>query len=67
MRMKRMSLGVVLAAMGSAIFTDGWERAPNSLGVLSNVMRLIQPPKHKSKPNRVSQKKRRLYMRQGRK
>ena len=65
--MKRVSLGVALAAMGSAIFADGWERAPNSLKALSNAMRLIQPPKHKSKPNRVSQKKRRLYMRQGRK
>ena len=67
MRISRMSLGVALASLGSAIFADGWEQAPNSFNALSNAMRWTQHPKHKSKLNRVSQKKRRLYMRQGRK
>ncbi|NWK62781.1 hypothetical protein HYI12_09380 [Acinetobacter sp. SwsAc3] len=67
MRMSQMYLSMALAAMGSAIFADGWERAPNSLKALLNAMRFTQPSRHKSKPNRVSQKKRRIYARQGRK
>ncbi|AXY60205.1 hypothetical protein [Acinetobacter sp. WCHAc010052] len=61
-----MGLGVALASMGSAIFADGTEKAIKSLDALNNVMRLITPPHHNSKPNRVSQAKRRKYKRQSR-
>ena len=67
MRMSRMSLGMALASMGMMMVVgDGMHRATDSLGALSRAMRLTQPAKHKSKPNRVSQAKRRKYKRQGR-
>ena len=66
MRMSRMSLGMALASMGAMLVSDEVHRAADSLGALSRAMRLIQPAKHKSKPNRVSQAKRRKYKRQGR-
>ena len=66
MRLSRMSLGIALASMGMMVVGDGMHRATNSLGALSLAMRLTQPSKYKSKPNRVSQAKRRKYKRQGR-
>ena len=66
MRMSRMSSGMALASMGMMVVGDGMHRATDSLGALSRAMRLTQPAKHKSKPNRVSQAKRRKYKRQGR-
>ena len=66
MRLGRMSLGMALASMGMMAVGDGMHRATDSLGALSRAMRLTQPAKHKSKPNRVSQAKRRKYKRQGR-
>ena len=67
MRMNRRGLlGAITAFLGmSAVFADGMDRATNSLNALSQVMRLTQPNKykHKSKPNRLSQKKRRLNAR----
>lgn len=52
--------------MGMMVVGDGMHRATDSLGALSRAMRLTQPSKYKSKPNRVSQAKRRKYKRQGR-
>ena len=66
MRLGRMSLGMALASMGMVVAGDGMHRATDSLGALSRAMRLTQPSKYKSKPNRVSQAKRRKYKRQGR-
>jgi hypothetical protein len=66
MRMSRMSLGMALASMGMMVVGDGMHRATDSLGALSRAMRLTQPSKYKSKPNCVSQAKRRKYKRQGR-
>ena len=66
MRMSRMSFGMALASMGMMMVDEGMHRATDSLGALSRAMRLTQPVKHKSKPNRVSQAKRRKYKRQGR-
>lgn len=66
MRMSRMSLGMALASMGMIAVSDEMHRATDSLGALSRAMRLTQPSKHKSKPNRISQAKRRKYKRQGR-
>ncbi|SDY60293.1 hypothetical protein [Acinetobacter kyonggiensis] len=65
MRMNRRGLlGAITAFLGmSAVFADGMDRATNSLNALSQVMRLNQPNKYKSKPNRLSQKKRRLNAR----
>jgi len=65
MRMNRRGLlGAITAILGmSAVFADGMDRATNSLNALSRVMRLTQPNKYKSKPNRLSQKKRRLNAR----
>ena len=67
MRMSRIGLAMVVAGLGSSIFVDGMSRATSSLNALSNIMRATQPSRYKSKPNRISQKKRRLYKRQGRK
>ena len=61
-----MSLGMALASMGMMVAGDEMHRAADSLGALSRAMRLTQPAKHKSKPNRISQAKRRKYKRQGR-
>ena len=65
MRMNRRGLlGAITAFLGmSAVFADGMDRATNILNALSQVMRLNQPNKYKSKPNRLSQKKRRLNAR----
>ncbi|MFW1742868.1 hypothetical protein [Acinetobacter johnsonii] len=65
MRMNRRGLlGAITATLGmSAVFANGVDRATNSLNALSRVMRLTQPNKYKSKPNRLSQKKRRLNAR----
>ena len=65
MRMNRRGLlGAITAFLGmSAVFADGMDRATNSLNALSQVMRLNQPNKYKSKPNRLSQKKLRLNAR----
>ncbi|WP_228146187.1 hypothetical protein [Acinetobacter sp. ANC 4648] len=65
MRMNRRGLlGAITAFLGmSAVFADGMDRATNSLNALFQVMRLNQPNKYKSKPNRLSQKKRRLNAR----
>lgn len=61
---RRGLLGAITAFLGmSAVFADGMDRATNSLNALSQVMRLNQPNKYKSKPNRLSQKKRRLNAR----
>ena len=54
---------MALASMGMMVVGDGMHRATDSLGALSRAMRLTQPAKHKSKPNRLSQKKRRLNAR----
>ncbi|MEX5380548.1 hypothetical protein [Acinetobacter towneri] len=62
-RMSRMSFGIALASIGAMAFGDGMNRAANSLDALSQAMRLTQPSKYKSKPNRLSQKKRRLNAR----
>lgn len=64
--MSRMSFGMALASMGMMVVGDGFNWATDSLSALSQAMRLTQPAKHKSKPNRVSQAKRRKYKRQGR-
>ena len=66
MRLSRIGLGMVVASMGMMVVGEGMHRATDSLGALSLAMRLTQPAKHKSKPNRVSQAKRRKYKRQGR-
>ena len=66
MRIGRIGLGVAMASMGMMVVGDGMHRDTNSLGALSRAMRLTQPAKHKSKPNRASQAKRRKYKRQGR-
>lgn len=65
MRMNRVGLLGAIAALSGmgAVFADGMNRASNSLNALSQVMRLTQPNKYKSKPNRLSQKKRRLNAR----
>ncbi|OTG82462.1 hypothetical protein B9T27_09030 [Acinetobacter sp. ANC 4648] len=61
---RRGLLGAITAFLGmSAVFADGMDRATNSLNALFQVMRLNQPNKYKSKPNRLSQKKRRLNAR----
>ncbi len=66
MRLSRIGLGMAMASMGMMMVDEGMHRATDSLGALSRAMRLTQPAKHKSKPNRVSQAKRRKYKRQGR-
>jgi len=78
MRLSRIGLGMAMASMGMMMVDGGMHRATDSLGALSRAMRLTQPSKYKSKPNRVSQAKRqskpnrvsqakrRKYKRQGR-
>ena len=68
MRLGRIGLGMAMAmaSMGMMMGGEGMHRATDSLGALSRAMRLTQPSKYKSKPNRVSQAKRRKYKRQGR-
>lgn len=66
MRLSRIGLGMAIASMGMMMVDGGMHRATDSLGALSRAMRLTQPSKYKSKPNRVSQAKRRKYKRQGR-
>ena len=68
MRLSRIGLGMAMAMayMGMMMVDEGMHRATDSLGALSRAMRLTQPSKYKSKPNRVSQAKRRKYKRQGR-
>ena len=65
-RLSRIGLGMAMAFMGMMMVDEGMYRATDSLGALSRAMRLTQPSKYKSKPNRVSQAKRRKYKRQGR-
>lgn len=67
MRIGRIGLGIALASLGTIAFGNELNRAGESLSALSRIMRLTQPSRYKSKPNRISQKKRRLYKRQGRK
>ncbi|TMS48225.1 hypothetical protein [Acinetobacter lwoffii] len=64
--MGRIGLSMAVASMGMMVIGEGLNRATDSLSALSQAMRLTQPAKHKSKPNRVSQAKRRKYKRQGR-
>ena len=66
MRICRIGLGIALASLGAIAFGNELNRAGESLSALSRIMRLTQPSKYKSKPNRVSQAKRRKYKRQGR-
>ena len=66
MRLSRIGLGMAMASMGMMMVDEGMHRATDSLGALSRAMRFTQPSKYKSKPNRVSQAKRRKYKRQGR-
>lgn len=66
MRIGRIGLGIALASLGTIAFGNELNRAGESLSALSRIMRLTQPSKYKSKPNRVSQAKRRKYKRQGR-
>ena len=66
MRLSRIGLGMAMASMGMMMVDEGVHRATDSLGALSRAMRLTQSSKYKSKPNRVSQAKRRKYKRQGR-
>lgn len=65
MRMSRRGLlGSVAAWLGmSTVFAGEMNRATESLNALSRTIRLTQPSKHKNKPNRLSQKKRRLNVR----
>lgn len=63
MRMGRIGLGIALASLGTIAFGNELNRAGESLSALSRIMRLTQPSKYKSKPNRISQKKRRLNAR----
>lgn len=66
MRMSRMSFGMAIASMGMMVAGDGMSRSADSLSEISRIMRLSWTSKHKSKPNRISQAKRRKYKRQGR-
>lgn len=65
----RMSLRGVMAALAGAFGVSGsrMEIGANAVDEFSNTVRRTFRKIHKSKPNRVSQKKRRLYARQGRK
>lgn len=60
MRMSRIALGVALASMG---LNYELSRATEGLSALADVMRKTQPSYYKSKPNKLSQKKRRLIAR----
>ncbi|AUX84877.1 hypothetical protein C3F34_01505 [Acinetobacter sp. ACNIH2] len=61
MRMSRIGLGMLVASMGA--MSAEMDRATNNLQDLSSILRWTAPPKIKSKPNKVSQKKKRLYAR----
>jgi len=61
--MRRLGLAMMSASIGAMAFGDGLNRATDSLNALSQIMRSAQPPKHKNKPNKLSQKKRRLNAR----
>lgn len=61
MRMSRIGLGMLVASMGA--MSAEMDRATNTLQDLSSILRWTTPPKIKSKPNKVSQKKKRLYAR----
>ena len=63
MRMGRIGLAMMTASIGAMAFGDELGRATESLNALSRTMRLTQPSKHKNKPNKLSQKKRRLNAR----
>ena len=63
MRLSRIGLGMVLASIWTMAVGDGMHRAADGFCALSRAMRLTQPSKYKSKPNRISQKKRRLNAR----
>ncbi|WP_228256866.1 MULTISPECIES: hypothetical protein [unclassified Acinetobacter] len=64
----RRLLGMVMAAFGmsESLTSRELNQAADGLNSLSSVLRSTQPKKYKSKPNRVSQAKRRKYARQGR-
>ncbi|RYL25099.1 hypothetical protein [Acinetobacter piscicola] len=63
MRLGRFGLGFVTAMMG---FSASLREFADSFKRLSAPHVWTQPPSYKSKPNRVSQAKRRKYKRQGR-
>ena len=65
MRMNRRGLlGAITALLGmSTVFAGEMNRATESLNALSRTIRLTQLSKHKNKPNKLSQKKRRLNAR----
>ena len=65
----RMSLRGVLAALAGALrfVNSSLDVGANTVDEFSTAVRSTFRKIHKSKPNRVSQKKRRLYARQGRK
>ena len=63
MRIGRIGLGIALASLGTIAFGNELNRAGESLSALSRIMCLTQPSKYKAKPNRISQKKRRLNAR----
>ena len=64
MRLGRIGLGMAIASMGM-MMVDGGCIELQIVWAHSRAMRLTQPSKYKSKPNRVSQAKRRKYKRQG--
>ena len=63
MFLSRMGLGIAAALMGLG---SELGRASKGLSALGGVMRNTQASHYKSKPNRISQAKRRKYKRQGR-
>ncbi len=63
MRMSRLNLGIALASPGAMDFGGAMGRATGTLDDISNILHYTQPSKYKSKPNRLSQKKRRLNAR----
>lgn len=65
MRLSRIGLGMVIASMGMSGFAHEINNLSSSMQNLSNVFKSTQP-QHISKPNKVSQAKRRKYKRQGR-
>ena len=69
MRLSRLNLGMLLLhtlGMSGIACAEASSYAGNSLRAFANTIRLAQPSHHKSKPNKVSQAKRRKYKRQGR-
>ena len=63
MRMRRLGLAMMTASIGAMAFGRELNRATGTLDDLSSALRFTQPPKHKNKPNKLSQKKRRLNAR----